>query len=219
MHRSVASLASLPANSRPETAESSRLQSCRKHSHGHFEPGGWLSCHRQTSGRCPVRNGQQAFKVLQSFQPTAQKDPQRLICRSSALSDVSFASEDDFNKQITEHPVVVVDWMAKWCRKCIYLKPKLERMLRDEFPGVPLVFIDVNSVSGGLVYGQGIKKMPTIAVYQDGEKVTEHIAAETGSLAIDKIRQMIKAQVDSTKPKTGPFAWVQDVFKSQDPSP
>ena len=31
--------------------------------------------------------------------------------------------------------VVVVDWMAKWCRKCIYLKPKLEKMLREDFPG------------------------------------------------------------------------------------
>lgn len=31
--------------------------------------------------------------------------------------------------------VVVVDWMAKWCRKCIYLKPKLAKMLNEEFPG------------------------------------------------------------------------------------
>lgn len=30
--------------------------------------------------------------------------------------------------------VLVVDWMAKWCRKCIYLKPKLERLFNAEFP-------------------------------------------------------------------------------------
>lgn len=29
--------------------------------------------------------------------------------------------------------VVVVDWMAKWCRKCIYLKPKLEKLMETEF--------------------------------------------------------------------------------------
>ena len=29
--------------------------------------------------------------------------------------------------------VVVVDWMAAWCRKCIYLKPKLEKMFHEEF--------------------------------------------------------------------------------------
>ncbi len=29
--------------------------------------------------------------------------------------------------------MVVVDWMAAWCRKCIYLKPKLEKMFHEEF--------------------------------------------------------------------------------------
>ena len=33
------------------------------------------------------------------------------------------------------HAVLVVDFMARWCRKCIYLKPKLERMLGEDFPG------------------------------------------------------------------------------------
>ena len=47
--------------------------------------------------------------------------------------------------------------MAKWCRKCIYLKPKLQKLFQEEFPGVPLVFIDVNAVPGTLVTGNGIR--------------------------------------------------------------
>ena len=47
--------------------------------------------------------------------------------------------------------------MAKWCRKCIYLKPKLQKLFQEEFPGVPLVFIDVNAVPGSLVTGNGIR--------------------------------------------------------------
>ena len=60
--------------------------------------------------------------------------------------------------------VVVVDWMAKWCRKCIYLKPKLQKLFQEEFPGVPLVFIDVNAVPGTLVTGNGIRVSVTSAV-------------------------------------------------------
>jgi len=30
--------------------------------------------------------------------------------------------------------VLVVDWMARWCRKCIYLKPKIQKMMEEEFP-------------------------------------------------------------------------------------
>ena len=52
--------------------------------------------------------------------------------------------------------------MAKWCRKCIYLKPKLQKLFKEEFPEVPLVFIDVNAVPGSLVTGNGIRvRIPT----------------------------------------------------------
>jgi len=75
------------------------------------------------------------------------------------------SSEDEFFTKVAKHEgPIIVDWMAKWCRKCIYLKPKLEKMINEEFPGMAVVFIDVNSVPGGLVLGHGIKKMPTITV-------------------------------------------------------
>eukprot|EP00891_Asterochloris_glomerata_P010012 jgi/Astpho2/10012/e_gw1.00153.74.1_t len=90
------------------------------------------------------------------------------------------------------HPaVVVVDWMARWCRKCIYLKPKITKLFENEFPDIPLCFLDVNAVPGKLVYSSGIRKMPTIVVYKDGEKVAEHIAAEGGPDAVDKVRRCI----------------------------
>ena len=54
--------------------------------------------------------------------------------------------------------------MAKWCRKCIYLKPKLQKLFQEEFPGVPLVFIDVNAVPGSLVTGNGIRVSVTPSI-------------------------------------------------------
>lgn len=36
-----------------------------------------------------------------------------------------------------------------------------------------------------------LQKMPTIVVYKDGEKVAEHIAAEGGPDAVDKVRRCI----------------------------
>ncbi|KAK9788297.1 hypothetical protein WJX73_004704 [Symbiochloris irregularis] len=106
------------------------------------------------------------------------------------------SSQDEFDENVGQQSVVVVDWMARWCRKCIYLKPKLTKMLKEEFPGIPVVFIDVNAVPGTLVYDQGIRKMPTITIYKDGQKVREHIAAEGGLKAVTAIREMIKEYVD-----------------------
>lgn len=40
--------------------------------------------------------------------------------------------------------------MASWCRKCIYLKPRLEK-IAGEHPGVRFYFVDVNKVSQAVV--------------------------------------------------------------------
>ncbi|CAL5219423.1 g1252 [Coccomyxa viridis] len=101
-------------------------------------------------------------------------------------------SEEEFNEAVSQSKIVVVDWMAKWCRKCIYLKPKLQKLFQEEFPGVPLVFIDVNAVPGSLVTGNGIRKMPTIAVYKEGKKISEHVAQETGTGSFQKVREIVQ---------------------------
>ncbi|KAL3131852.1 hypothetical protein ABBQ38_007565 [Trebouxia sp. C0009 RCD-2024] len=108
-------------------------------------------------------------------------------------------SEEDLTHALTQNNVIVVDWMAKWCRKCIYLKPKIQKMMEEEFPDLPIVYIDVNAVPGKLVYGNGIKKMPTIALYKNQAKVAEHIAAEGSKDAVSKIRDMIQSNLHSSE--------------------
>ncbi|XP_044947863.1 thioredoxin-like 3-1, chloroplastic [Hordeum vulgare subsp. vulgare] len=53
--------------------------------------------------------------------------------------DAALASFVDHNQPTN------VDWMASWCRKCIYLKPKMEK-IAGEFPRVRFYFVDVNKV-------------------------------------------------------------------------
>ncbi|KAG8060769.1 hypothetical protein GUJ93_ZPchr0002g24970 [Zizania palustris] len=36
-------------------------------------------------------------------------------------------------------PIVLL-WMASWCRKCIYLKPKLEKLAAEYYPRLEFVF-------------------------------------------------------------------------------
>jgi thioredoxin 1 len=87
------------------------------------------------------------------------------------------STEEEFNEAIHAYDLVVVDFMARWCRKCIYLKPKLEKMLREDFPGLHILFVDVNAISSAVIKNAGVKKMPTIQLYKNGEKGPEHIAA------------------------------------------
>jgi thiol-disulfide isomerase/thioredoxin len=87
---------------------------------------------------------------------------------------------------------VVIVWMATWCRKCIYLKPKLEKLAADYFPRVRFYCIDVNNVPHKLVVRAGVTKMPTIQVWKDCKKQSEVIGGHKAYLVVNEIREMIE---------------------------
>ncbi|XP_027161828.1 thioredoxin-like 3-2, chloroplastic isoform X2 [Coffea eugenioides] len=69
-------------------------------------------------------------------------------------------SESQFDRVIAEaqqleEPILIV-WMARWCRKCIYLKPKLEKLAAEYNPRVRFFHVDVNNVSHKLVVRAGV---------------------------------------------------------------
>ncbi|WOK94906.1 hypothetical protein Cni_G03611 [Canna indica] len=105
-------------------------------------------------------------------------------------------SEDQFNRIIAEahqleEPVVVL-WMASWCRKCIYLKPKLEKLAADYYPRIRFYSIDVNTIPHRLVNRAGVTKMPTVQLWRDSKIQGEVIAGYKAWMVIDDVRKMIE---------------------------
>ncbi|XP_047260945.1 thioredoxin-like 3-1, chloroplastic [Capsicum annuum] len=58
----------------------------------------------------------------------------------------------------------MIDRMAAWCRKCIYLKPKLEKLSAEFDTKLKFYYVDVNKVPQTLVKRGNVSKMPTIQV-------------------------------------------------------
>ncbi|GFP91657.1 thioredoxin-like 3-1 chloroplastic [Phtheirospermum japonicum] len=87
---------------------------------------------------------------------------------------------------------VVVDWMASWCRKCIYLKPKLEKLAADYDTKLKFYCVDVNNVPQALVKRANVSKMPTIQIWKDGEMKAEVIGGHKAWLVIEEVRAMIQ---------------------------
>ncbi|CAN0927613.1 Thioredoxin-like 3-1, chloroplastic [Linum grandiflorum] len=87
---------------------------------------------------------------------------------------------------------VVIDWMASWCRKCIYLKPKLEKLAAEFDNKAKFYCVDVNKVPQSLVKRGNISKMPTIQVWKDGEMKEEVIGGHKGWLVVEEVQAMIQ---------------------------
>ncbi|XP_042513903.1 thioredoxin-like 3-1, chloroplastic [Macadamia integrifolia] len=90
---------------------------------------------------------------------------------------------------------IIIDWMAAWCRKCIYLKPKLEKLAAEYDTRIKFYYVDVNKVSQALVKRGNISKMPTIQLWKDGEMKEEVIGGHKAWLVIDEVREMIQKYV------------------------
>ncbi|XP_057782505.1 thioredoxin-like 3-1, chloroplastic isoform X2 [Salvia miltiorrhiza] len=86
---------------------------------------------------------------------------------------------------------VLVDWMAAWCRKCIFLKPKLEKLAAEFDTKVTFYYVDVNKVPQSLVKRGNVSKMPTIQLWKDGEMKAEVIGGHKAWLVIEEVREMI----------------------------
>ncbi|XP_039134524.1 thioredoxin-like 3-2, chloroplastic [Dioscorea cayenensis subsp. rotundata] len=115
----------------------------------------------------------------------------------TSIELVPVSGEQEFDRIIAEEKPVVFLWMANWCRKCIYLKPKLEKLAADYHPRIHFYGIDVNTVPQRLVNRAEITKMPTIQLWRDGKKQAEVIGGHQTWLVIDDVRRMIETEIES----------------------
>ncbi|OAE25166.1 hypothetical protein AXG93_3217s1840 [Marchantia polymorpha subsp. ruderalis] len=104
-------------------------------------------------------------------------------------------SEEQFDQILSEaqerNQSIVIEWMAAWCRKCIYLKPKLEKLAADYHKEIKFYYIDVNSVPQSLVKRAEVTKMPTIQLWKDGIRLAEVIGGHQAWQVLDEIKDMI----------------------------
>ncbi|KAH7537454.1 hypothetical protein FEM48_Zijuj03G0094400 [Ziziphus jujuba var. spinosa] len=121
----------------------------------------------------------------------------------------AISSESQFDRVIAEaqqlEESVIVVWMAGWCRKCIYLKPKLEKLAADYYPSTVAIrggtapiaqldtvwrlrfyCVDVNAVPHKLVARAGV------TLWKDGKKQAEVIGGHKAYLVLNEVRDMIE---------------------------
>uniref|UniRef100_A0A0D6RAP8 Thioredoxin domain-containing protein n=1 Tax=Araucaria cunninghamii TaxID=56994 RepID=A0A0D6RAP8_ARACU len=116
--------------------------------------------------------------------------------RPSSVEMEPISAEDQLDhllaeSQQTSQPIVI-DWMANWCRKCIYLKPKLEKLAAEFYPKIKFYYVDVNAVPQSLVKRGGVSKMPTIQLWRNGKAEAEVVGGHQAWLVVDEVREMIQ---------------------------
>ncbi len=88
----------------------------------------------------------------------------------------------------TQEGVTLIDFYADWCGPCRRLSPIIERVSRQVSPNADIYKVNIDE-SGALARRFGIRSVPTLLLFKDGELVN----SVSGLQSEKTILQIIKS--------------------------
>jgi len=104
-----------------------------------------------------------------------------------AGKNVLVFNDQNFDSEVLNSDVpVLVDFTATWCGPCKALAPIVDK-IADEFAGrVKVGKLDIDDAPS-VTARYGIRSVPTVAVFQGGQKKAQHVGLTTR----DKLVQLL----------------------------
>ena len=105
------------------------------------------------------------------------------------MSDKPIAATDStFEKEVVQSQLpVLVDFWAPWCGPCRYLAPSVEQLAKEYAGKVRVVKVNTDE-NPGWATKLGIRGIPTLVYFQDGQEVHRTVGALP--------KEMLKEAVD-----------------------
>lgn len=100
-------------------------------------------------------------------------------------------TDNNFDELLNSGKPVVVDFWATWCGPCKMIAPFVEE-LAEEFNGqVEIGKCDVDDNSD-LPGRYGIRNIPTLLFFKNGQLVDKHVGAATKAALKEKVEALLK---------------------------
>lgn len=99
-------------------------------------------------------------------------------------------NDSNFDEVLAQNALVVVDFSATWCGPCRMLAPIVDE-LADEYAG--RIFVAKADVEEAVESAErfGIRSVPTILFFKNGEKVDQTIGAMPRAKLVDRFEALL----------------------------
>lgn len=105
------------------------------------------------------------------------------------MADIIKVDISSFENEVLNHlGIVLVDFWAEWCGPCKMQLPILEK-ISDEIPNVKICKINVDE-NTDLAVKFGIRSIPTMIVFKNGEKVEQFVGLKNKKELSEKLKAL-----------------------------
>ena len=103
-------------------------------------------------------------------------------------------TDANFDQEVLQSEIpVLVDYWAVWCAPCRMIAPLVEEIAEEKEGLVKVGKVNVDENSG-IATKYGIRSIPTLMIFKDGEVVDQIIGAVPKSMIEEKLQKYIKVE-------------------------
>ena len=99
-------------------------------------------------------------------------------------------NSSEFSGLLPDDKLLVVDFFATWCGPCKKLSPTLDEVSEELGEQVNIVKVDVDE-SEDLAMDYGIRSVPTVLFFKNGQQVDKFVGALPKSEIVAKIQAQL----------------------------
>jgi thioredoxin 1 len=97
-------------------------------------------------------------------------------------------NDENFDKILTLHNVLVVDFWATWCRPCKMFSPILEEISKENNIWIAKIDVDQNPIQASKY---NITSVPTTIIFENGKEVKKILGAKPKHQMIEELSKWL----------------------------
>jgi thioredoxin 1 len=97
-------------------------------------------------------------------------------------------NDQNFDKTLTLHNVLVVDFWATWCRPCKMFSPILEEISKENNIWIAKIDVDQNPIQASKY---NITSVPTTIIFENGKEVKKILGAKPKHQIIEELSKWL----------------------------